>query len=192
MTLYPSDFPWRKFPWQEAIVHFTRLLGSVHSGNLDSSKAELAKLNLLRNVLINEKDPFQARQVEIQIKTGEAWIEFISGEKNKASHMMEQASNMEDSTEKHPVTPGAVIPARELWGDMLMQMHQYENALQAYEAVLQKCPNRFNSLYNAGRAAEKSGDPEKAGFYYKQLAATADPSNMDRIELATARSFAIK
>ena len=192
LSLYPTDFPWKKFPWQEAIVHFTRLLGAVHSDQLDSSRSELTKLNLLRNALLKEKDFYKAHQVEVQIKTGEAWIEFMSGDKNRASHLMELASNMEDSTEKHPVTPGEVIPARELWGDMLMQMREYENALQAYEAVLQKSPNRFNSLYNAGRAAEKSGNREKAAYYYKQLEAVTNSTTPDRAELVAARSFVAK
>ena len=63
---------------------------------------------------------------------------------------MRLAADMEDSTEKHPVTPGEVLPARELLGDMLIESQQNEKALQAYEEVLKKSPNRFNSLYGAG------------------------------------------
>ena len=95
---------------------------------------------------------------------------------------------MEDSTEKHPVTPGEVLPARELLADMLYLLQQYDDALRAYEAVLYKSPNRFNSLYGAGTAAQKSGQQQKADFYFNQLLKITGSSS-DRPELANARSF---
>jgi tetratricopeptide (TPR) repeat protein len=101
---------------------------------------------------------------------------------------MKTAADMEDSTSKHPVTPGEVLPARELYADMLLQMKLNDKALQTYKAVLQKSPNRFNSLYGAGDAAERSGNIEKAVFYYKQLFAMADP-NSNKPELSAARLF---
>jgi tetratricopeptide (TPR) repeat protein len=84
------------------------------------------------------------------------------------------------------------LPARELCGDMFFKMNQNENALQAYEAVLKKSPDRFNSLYGAGKAAEKSGNNQKAIFYYKQLSTIAGSENSRRPELAEIRSFLIK
>jgi tetratricopeptide (TPR) repeat protein len=102
---------------------------------------------------------------------------------------MKVAAEMEDSTEKHPVTPGEVLPAREMLGDMLFEDKQYENALQSYEAVLQKSPNRFNSLYGAGRAEEKLGNRQKASFYYNQLLAICDSTNSNRPELGSIRAF---
>ncbi|HEX4850810.1 MAG TPA: tetratricopeptide repeat protein, partial [Puia sp.] len=116
-------------------------------------------------------------------------IDLAHGNSENALNAMKLAADMEDSTEKHPVTPGEVLPARELLGDMLIQMKQYKSALDAYEAVLTKSPNRFNSLYNAGFAAEKIGDKQKAIFYYKQLLAIADIKNSDRQEIAFAQSF---
>jgi tetratricopeptide (TPR) repeat protein len=89
---------------------------------------------------------------------------------------------MEDSTSKHPVTPGEVLPARELYADMLLAAHQYDKALQQYELSLQKAPNRFNSLYGAGLAAEKLNNREKANDYYDQLTAIAG-KNSNRPEL---------
>ena len=149
----------------------------------------MTRLNQLHDTLEKQKDLYKSKEVEIQIKTGEAWIQFASGNQIVALNTMKLAADMEDSTEKHPVTPGEVLPARELLGDMLLQLKQNENALQAYEAVLKKSPNRFNSLYGAGKAAEKSGDYQKAIFYYKQLSTIADSANSNRPELSEARSF---
>ncbi len=192
LQIHPVNFPWSKFPWQEAIFHFTRLLGSAHRGNLDTAKSELTKLKQLHDTLEKQKDFYKSKQVEVQIKTGEAWVQFKSRNKTEALNLMKHAADMEDSTEKHPVTPGEVLPARELLGDMFLELNKNEDALKAYETVLKKNPNRFNSLYGAGVAAEKFGNEQKAIFYYKQLSAITDSANSDRPELAAIRSFLMK
>ncbi|MEO8111921.1 MAG: tetratricopeptide repeat protein [Ginsengibacter sp.] len=188
LQIHPVNFPWNNFPWQEAIIHFARLIGAAHIGNLNAAKIELKILNQLHDTLERQKDTYKSMEVATEIKTGEAWIQFASGDKTGGLSAMQLAANMEDSTEKHPVTPGEVLPARELLGDMFLQARQHENALQAYEAVLVKCPNRFNSLYGAGEAAEQLGQTQKAIYYYKQLAAIAG-SGSDRPELSETRKF---
>ena len=189
MEIHPVNFPWQKFPWQKAIIHFTKLLGSAHTGNLSSAKAELKSLNTIYDTLMNQKDVYKANQVQIQIKTGEAWILFKEGKNNEALAAMYVAAGMEDKTEKHPVTPGEVIPARELLGDMLVEMNKAGEALEAYEADLKRHPNRFNGLYGAGMAAEKINDPSQANFYYGQLVAITNATGSQRPELNTVRSF---
>ena len=104
---------------------------------------------------------------------------------------MALAAEMEDNTEKAPVTPGEIIPASELLADLLMQLNRYDKALEAYEADLKKHPNRFNGLFGAGLAAEKSNNYGKAKAYYSQFVKTTveDPN---RIEFRTARYFLVK
>ena len=188
LELHPATFPWEKFPWQRAIIHFTRLLGFVHTGKADSAETELGNLKLLYDVLVKEKDLYKANQVEIQIKASEAWIDLEKGGKAAALNLMRTAADMEDAYEKSPVTPGAVIPARELLGDMLMQMGYAKKALEAYQDDLKRHPNRFNGLFGAGLAAEKSGDAGEAGFYYRQLS-DISAGNSTRPELAAAKHF---
>ena len=141
-----KDFPWQKFPWQEAIIHFTRVLGLVHTGNFAEAESELQVLAQLQRKLMEARDGYKANQVAIQMKAGEAWIRYSSGKKKEGLALMNLAANMEDSTTKHPVTPGEVIPARELYADMLLQDKQYNNALAEYGEVLKKSPNRLNSV----------------------------------------------
>src|SRR6266496_2294238 len=169
LKIHPADFPWEKFPWQKAIIHFTRVLGDVHMNQLDSARKELKVLNNLRNELLDQKDSYKANEVDIQIKTSEAWILFKEGKHNEALTLMNVAADIEDKTEKHPVTPGEVLPARELLADMLMQMNKPDKALEMYESALRKHPNRLNSLYGAGKAAKKSGRKDLAANYFKQL-----------------------
>jgi len=191
LEIHPVAFPWEKFPWQKAIIHFTRLLGFVHIGSMDSAELELGKLKLLHDELVGEKDMYKANQVDIQIKTSEAWMLFKGGKNKMALELMNAAADMEDATEKHPVTPGEVIPARELLGDMLLQMGYAAKAYAVYMEDLKRHPNRFNGLYGAGLSAEKSGDPAKARLYYQQLSDLCT-SRSTRPELAKARLFLVK
>jgi hypothetical protein len=191
LTLNSSVVAWKQFPWQEAIVHFARALGSAHTGSLTQANLELDTLKQLHTMLENNKDAYKAKQVSIQIAGAEAWIAFAAGKKTEALKEMELAATMEDSTSKHPVTPGEVLPARELYADMLLKADQYNNALEQYERALQKAPNRFNSLYGACVAAEKLGNREKAEYYYKQLTSIAD-KNSNRPELLAASHFLSK
>ena len=184
---YPN-FPWQNFSWQYAIIHFTRLIGSVHIGNMDSAKKELQELNNIYDTLTKQKDFYKANQIQIQIKTGEAWVQFKERKDNEALMLMNLAADMEDKTEKHPVTPGEVIPAREFLGDMLLQMKKPDEALKMYEAELKTHPKRFNGVYGAGLSAETSGQNEKARLYYTQLL-NISGANSNRPELNTIKIF---
>ncbi len=186
---FPGNFPWQNFPWQNAIFHFARLLGGVHIGNIALARNELKTLNSLHDTLVAQKDPYKANQVMIQIKTGEAWILFGERKTGEALQQMNIAADMEDKTEKSPVTPGEVLPAKELLADMLMQLNKPAEALEAYEADLKTHPNRFNGLYGAALASEKINNIEKAKYYYNQLTAIANSPDANRHELETAKSF---
>jgi len=188
LELYPSGFPWEKFAWQKAIIHFARLLGDVHSGLMDSARSELGKLKVLHDTLLNKGERYQANEVDIQIRASEAWIQFKNGKYGSALEHMISAADMEDATEKNPVTPGEVIPARELLADMLLEMGYKEKALTAYQEDLKLHPNRFNGLYGAGLASDKCGDKKNAAYYYRQL---SDISTIHSIrpELVNARLF---
>lgn len=182
-----SLVPWNSYPWQEAIVRFTRLIGAVHTGAAASARAEWEALNRIHDTLLAQKDSYKANQVQVQIKAGEAWILFRDNKKEEALQAMQMAAELEDKTEKHPVTPGEVIPAREQLGDLLLAMNRPQEALKAYETDLERHPNRFNGLYGAGQAAAKMGDKEKATQYYRQLLTVAEGSSRPELQAIKAR-----
>lgn len=193
LQMFPVNFPWKNFPWQEAIIHFSRVMGLVHLGDMNAARSELAILNRLHDTLNKQGDSYKAGQVKIQIKTCEAWIQFKMGKTDDALMLMKLAADMEDSTEKHPVTPGEVLPARELLGDMLLAAKQPVKALDAYEQELKKGPNRFNCLYGAGLSAEKCGNTGKAVLYYNQLLIVAGGgANSNRPEIDEIKKFLMK
>ena len=189
LKIHTDNIDWEKFQWQEAILHFTRALGAVHTANLQAAKTELQTLKDLHQKLLQQKDDYKANQVNIQITTAAAWINFKEGNNDEAVNLMQTAAAMEDKTEKHPVTPGEVIPARELLADMLLQMDKPAAALKAYEEDLKKHPNRFNALYGAGLAAEKINDMDKAKQYYTQLTLVTGEFIANRREIQNARLF---
>jgi tetratricopeptide (TPR) repeat protein len=163
-------------------------MGMAQTGMIDSAKQELVIMNTLRDSLLAQKDAYKAKQVYIQINSGAAWIALKEGDNKEALQLMTLAANMEDSTEKHPVTPGEVLPAKELLGDMLLAMNQPAKALEAYEANLINRPNRFNSLYGAGLSAERTKQVEKTFFYYHQLMGIAK-ANSTRTEIKIAKAY---
>lgn len=124
----------------------------------------------------------------IQVKAAQAWIEFARGNHEKALHFMQESAILEDNTQKHPVTPGEVIPARELLGDLLLAAGKPQEALDAYEMALKKSPNRLNGLYGAAVAAKEIGNNEKTAFYFEKLLEISS-SNSDRTELEEAIKF---
>ena len=190
LQVTPVNFAWKDYPWQEAIIRFTRLMGAVHTGRADPAKTELAALQRIYDTLTKQKDVYKANQVMIQIRTSTAWMALQQGKADEALTAMNLAADMEEKTEKHPVTPCEVLPARELLGDMLLQLGKPARALGAYAADLQTHPNRYNGLYGAGLAALRSHDKEKARHYFRQLLSITDPAGSDRPGLLVARKFA--
>jgi tetratricopeptide (TPR) repeat protein len=139
--------------------------------------------------LTAQKNAYNANQVEIQVKAAEAWIKFKEGKVQDALDLMKAAVDLESKTQKHPVTPGELIPATEQLGDLLMEMKKPDQALEAYELDLKDHPNRFNGLYGAGQAAAMSGKKESARHYYEQLLTSANGPNLPRPELKVARTY---
>ncbi|WP_346318000.1 tetratricopeptide repeat protein [Chitinophaga sp. YIM B06452] len=180
---------WDNYPWEKAIIHFTRLLGDVQLNRLDAARGEYKTISQLHDALVKKQEAYKANQVAIQLKASEAWILFKEGKHEEALKQMTAAAVMEESTPKPPVTPSEVVPARELLGDMLLAMNKPAQALEAYELNLKDHPNRFNALYSAGLAAERSNDPMKAGVYYGLLVKNANSPHSSRPELTAARQF---
>ncbi|HEX6914260.1 MAG TPA: hypothetical protein VF145_03415 [Chitinophagaceae bacterium] len=185
LDIHIGNFNWRGYEWQKAIIHFTRALGRVHIGDESGASREIEQLQNIYDTLA-PKDSYKAQQVQIQLGSARAWLHYLQ-KKDDALYLMMETASLEEKTEKHPVSPGEVVPARQLLGDMLMELGRYAQALQAYEADLTRHPNRFNSVYGAALAAQRSGNTEKAGQYYRQLLSIA-VEDSQRKELREARA----
>lgn len=179
-----------RFAWAEAEIHLARSVGSARSGNLEQAHAELVILQNLRRGMTTAPGEYDwATQVEIQSRIAAAWLAQADGQAQPALAVMRGAADLDDATEKHPVTPGAVLPAREQLGDLLLELGRPAEALVEYETALIRAPNRFVALYGAARAADLSGDADKARRYYSGLLEGRRADNTARPEIREARAW---
>src|SRR5262245_4341037 len=181
-----------RFPHVMAITHFARALGAARSGKPEAAKADIAKLAELRDKLREAKDVYWAEQVDIQHDLASAWLLYAEGKPDDALKVMAAAADAEDKTEKAPVTPGPLAPARELYGAMLLERGLAKEALAAFEATLKKEPHRLGATLGAAKSAEAAGDVAKARVHYAAVAALAEEAELVRPELAAARAFLTK
>ncbi|TAK05985.1 MAG: hypothetical protein EPO39_10075 [Candidatus Manganitrophaceae bacterium] len=178
-----------RYPYTEAITYFARAVGAARSHRIIEARGELEVLKSVRDGLVESKDRYWANQVEVLLQAAGAWAEYTDGKHDQALIHMRTAAELEDSLEKHPVTPGPIFPAREMLGDLLLEVGEPKEALIEFEKSLQSSPNRFNGLYGAARAAERAENFEAARTYYEKLVAVAGEANSRRTELAEAKIF---
>ncbi|HVS82835.1 MAG TPA: hypothetical protein VHE60_13985 [Pyrinomonadaceae bacterium] len=189
LVVRPAGFPWDRFRYAEAITYFARALGAARSGDTAAAGRDVEKLASIQKSLAEGKDIYWATQVEIQRQAAAAWLAHAEGKNEEALKLMRSVAELEDSTEKNPVTPGPVVPARELLGELLLELNEPKLALKEFEIAVLASPNRFNGLYGVAKAAELSGDREKARNFYAKLAAVSERSDGERPELQAAKMF---
>jgi hypothetical protein len=186
----PDVFPWARFPYAEASLHFARTVGAARLGDLDRARAAYARLQEIQaGLAAGPQGGFDwATQVEIQRLAAEGWLRHAEGNGDEAERLLRAAADLEDATDKHPVTPGSVLPAREQLADLLLERGKPAEALREYEASLATAPARFRSLAGAAQAAEAAGDPAAASAWWERLTALAADGASDRPELTRARA----
>lgn len=185
-----GDFPWKNFVWADTHVHFARAVGAARSGDAAEARQEVEKLTAIRQALGEVRNGYDwAKQAEIARLVAAAWLAHAEGGRAEALRLMREGAELDDATDKHPVTPGALLPAREQLGELLLELKEPAAALREFEASLKNTPNRFNGLYGAARAAALAGDRRRATTYYKQLVALCRHADADRPELKEAKAF---
>lgn len=188
----PNNFSLDNYPAAQSMIHFARGIGSARSGDLEGAQKAMEALNDIHQTLNNKGEEYWAVLTDAQRKAVESWMFFEEENQEKALTLMREAADTEDSIDKHPITPGHILPARELLGDLLLKMDHPEEALTAYEKSLEISANRFRSLYGAGRAAELAGNIDKAKEYYKALVAIASSEEVERPMFSEVRNFIAK
>jgi len=176
------------FPFTEAMTHLARALGAARNGDPAAAQKDVERITTLRDDLKAAKNNYWANEVEVMRLSSLAWIALAQKRADEALGLMRQAADMEDKSEKNIVTPGRLLPARELLGDMLMDLKRPVEALTEYEASQLREPNRYRGLYGAGQAAAQSGNSTKARQYFSKLVELAGSSDL-RPETENARRY---
>ncbi len=177
------------FPHTDAITWFARGLGAARLGQAAAANESAIALHQIRERLFKAGENYWALQVQIQELAVRAWTALAEGKKEEALRQMRSAAELEDGTEKSAVTPGPLAPARELLGEMLLQMNESTQALEQFEATLKKEPGRFRALYGAARAAQLSGNRDASqGHFRELLRVCVHADKPGRLELTEAAS----
>ncbi len=181
--------PAPEWPAAAAITHFARAIGAARGGDTAVARRELLVLAQIESTLTatGGAQAYWAGQVAIQRLAAGAWLDVATGDTAGAVLHAGQAADREDGTQKHPVTPGPVLPARELEGDLLLAVQQPAAAAQAYRRTLALSPNRARSLFGLAQAAAQAGDLAVARATYQQFLNVTAQADGARPEIAIAR-----
>lgn len=176
-------------PFVEAVPRFARAVGAARSGRLAQAREELAALERLGGALKESGDTYWGTIVEAQRLAAAAWIARAQRKNAEALRLARAGAELEESVEKHPVTPGPLLPARELEADLLFDLGRYGAAQRAYERVLTREPNRARSLFGAARAAEKASNRSAARKRYQEVLSLMASADAARPEPAAAKRY---
>jgi tetratricopeptide (TPR) repeat protein len=180
---------WSSFPFMEALIEYSHALGRVHTGDLEGARTAMDRMRQLRDATKDPKFDYFKRQLDQQMQAASAWVAYGEGKKEDAVDLLRRAADAEDILGKHPVSPGALVPAREQLGDLLLKLDRPKEAQREFEAALKIYPGRFRGLYGAAQAAQQIGDKEKAHHYYAQLIDQTAKADGSRSELAQLREY---
>jgi tetratricopeptide (TPR) repeat protein len=188
LEVRPAWFPWERFRSSEANVHFARALGAARSGRPEAARAAAERLASIHEALVKAKDAEWGDRVEILRLAAAGWAARAAKKDDEALELLRSAARLDDSIEKHPVTPGAIAPARELLADLLLDLGRPREALEEYEAVLRVAPKRLRATAGAARAAELAGDRARAQAHHADLLSFCDSAST-RPETRAAKAF---
>jgi tetratricopeptide (TPR) repeat protein len=177
-----------KFPFTSAIRIFARALGAARSGDPEAAGRDLRRLEDIEATLNATKEDYWVAEVQVEELAAQGWIANAKGDRDQAVALMRAAADKEDLSEKSSISPGRLLPARELLGDMLLQDGRPAEALREYEVSLKRDPRRFRSYFGAGQAAAAANNAERTHYYYGLLVEMAGNGD-SRPELAAAREY---
>jgi len=176
-------------PIYEAETYFARAVGCARSGQLKAARESVGQLAKLQSRPAPAETSYtNANFIEIQKREASAWVAFAEKNPDDAMRFMRSAVDLEQSTLATWV-PAPILPASEQLGDLLLELSKPKQALESLEASMTVTPNRFNGLYEAGRAAELAGDLDKAKIYYGKLIDNCKNAGSERPEIVTAKDF---
>jgi hypothetical protein len=185
----PAWFPWNRFRNVEALVHYARAIGAARAGEVAAAHHAADEITSIRKAMPATRDYDWSGSIGAQWEAATALIAWAEGKKAEGIRLLRVAAGHEDAVDKHPVTPGALLPVREMLADLLLEDGAAPEALKEYEAVLKTAPRRFNATAGAAKAADRTADKMRARAYAMQLLEIANNAEASRPELDWARAY---
>jgi hypothetical protein len=189
LTLEPAAeaYPWKKYPQSEAVNAFARGVGAAMTGDAAAAQIEIVRLRALRDTATERKIGYWAEQIDIQAEVVRGLASCAAGKSDECVATLRAAADREDATEKHVVTPGPIVPAREVLAMVLLKEGKAAEAMQGFETVLTREPNRYRAVAGAMQAAERAGDATKAAAFAERVVDQTSTADSQRPEIAQAR-----
>ncbi len=187
LKVQPAWFPWDRFRNAEALVYYAQAIGAALMGQPQVAREHADRIAAIRKALPVTRDYDWSGSIGAQWEAANALIVYAEGKKDEGLRLLRTAADHEDAVDKHPVTPGALLPVRELLADRLFEGGAAAEALREYEAVLKIAPRRLNATAGAAKAADRAGDAIKTRAYRLQLRELTKNAETQRPELAWAR-----
>lgn len=175
----PEYVGWDAFFWPEGISWFARGLGAVHTGDLTTAREAERRLAALSESAKSAADRRFSTYIEVDRLILDGWIAHAENKPERALERMHQAGELEATVEKHPVTPGALLPPYEALGDLLLALDRPDEALAAYERSDATWPQRYNTLSGAARAAQAADNEQAAAEWSQRLRQVAPDNERD-------------
>lgn len=189
LPIPPRPF-WGQFSFAEAHLEFARAVGRTRVRDFAGARASINRLGQLRDAVTNPRFEYFRKRIDVQMRAASGWLAVSEDGRDAGLRRLREAADLEDALGKHPVSPGPVLPVRELLGQAFMDADQPDEALAAFQASLGLSPGRFAAVHGAGRAAEKAGETDMAVKYYRELLSLAGSVDPDmEPSLAHARAF---
>jgi len=189
LEVKPAWFPWNRFRNAEALVHYARAIGAARSGDVVAARRSSDQIAAIRSAMSATHDYDWSGSIGAQWEAATALIALAEGKKDEGFRLLRIAADHEDAVDKHPVTPGVLLPVREMLADLLLENGAAAEALKEYEAVLKTAPRRLNATGGAAKAADKAGDKTKARAYATQFREIANNAETSLPELEWARNY---
>jgi hypothetical protein len=189
LEIKPTWFPWTRFRNAEALVHYARAIGSARAGDAAAARRSADEIAAIRKAMPATRDYDWSGSIGAQWEAATALIAWAEGKKDEGLRLLRIAADHEDAVDKHPVTPGALLPVREMLADLLLENGAAPEALREYDAVLKTAPRRLNATAGAAKAADKAGHKTKARAYATQLLEIVNKAETSRPELQWARAY---
>jgi tetratricopeptide (TPR) repeat protein len=156
LPIPPRPF-WGQFSFAEAHLEFARAIGKARVRDFAGARRSIERLGQLRDAVTNPRFGYFRKHIDVQMQAASGWLAAGEGEHDEGLRRLREAADLEDALGKHPVSPGSVLPIRELLGQALLDAGRPDEALAAFEASLRLNPGRLAATQGAARAAEQAG-----------------------------------
>lgn len=166
---------WKTYPFVRGLVEYARAIGAARNGDAGAARLAMKKLQSIEEAIAPGPAAYFQSLLRAHRLASLGWVAHVEKRDPEALKHLEEAAELEDSIGPHPVSPGPLLPARELLGDLLLELSRPAEAAAAYETNLARYPGRRRSLVGAMHAAIAVRDAAQARRCAERLLAVAGP-----------------